>query len=630
MSEVEGKRKRRKFSFEEVESLIENNDIEGIKSAIGQGLNVNKIKYMGPSILHSAIYYDRYEIIEILASHPHIDIDIVEPSDKETPLIYAAHYGKTRAVEILLTKGANAALTNGDGQTSLMLAAKHNRLECFKILLNDKNCSPNAQEKNWKTTTLMYAIWSGGVEIVRLLVEVSDLSLTDNNDCTALHCACNKGSLEIVKLIAEKSVSELENTEKKMKETPLLSALRKGFLDIADYLIEKGADMTAKNFKARSVYDYAAMYDRSETFLIKHEAGIRFLNETFKLLVDYSRFKTLKVYASKCIKCFAGKHPNGPLTLSYAVIYAIDKGSKEAAIKLLSALFFEESSDLNPNDARKIKRAKLLVLEHAIKGGHKFVTDYYLERGLDPNDEIIDGYSYLIQACQCNNVSFVRSLIKLGADIHAKDTHGFTPLLTSAIYGHTEAFFEMFFIDKDLSQRSNGGLTPFLAACKSGKVLIVRVLLESGSCVTDVDTENRNCLHHATEIFTKRWDINSELIELLYDKLDTRYFKTMINATDSSGNRPVDALFQLKDRRKLSNLLKSIPDLKEFICAPIFTNIYSGSQEICLICRDDYFIYDNAVVLPCKHVFHENCYSEWSNIKKICPYCQKLALEVKQ
>ena len=47
----------------------------------------------------------------------------------------------------------------------------------------------------------------------------------------------------------------------------------------------------------------------------------------------------------------------------------------------------------------------------------------------------------------------------------------------------------------------------------------------------------------------------------------------------------------------------------------------SESEQLCVICRDDFAPGDTLIRLPCLHVFHKDCLSRWLEEKPKCPIC---------
>lgn len=663
----------RKPSFKELKKLIDDNNIDGIKAAMKlDGFDVNIRGPFGRTALHHAASSDKAEILGILLSHADSEID---ETDKFgcTALIYAAKHGARRSVEILLANGADDSLSDVHRHVALWYASFHCHLECVEILLRNKNSVLNELEED-----VIYE----SVHEERIIETLKKIIIESSADPFYLtkfgpavfYYALETGSLDTIKLIVENCDYDGEGEEYYNGESPLHIALSYSYLEIADYLIEKGAYLTAENEDGQSAYDYAAIYDDTETFLEKYEPTEKqYIVKLFEALIENSRYKTLRAYAEKCAD---NDYPDGQDILNLAVSFAFENDyvksmtyllfqttdkyhiieltkraideDGESKFKLFE-LMFQRFLELETDDVQ-IKKINSDLFVKAILNRNSFVIEYIFDRGLDPN-EIKFGRSYLALACCMENMSLIESLLELGADVNhldhnqwsalyyaternnleivqlllkhgadprTKSNEGFTPLMLSVINGNTVIFSELFKVDKDLSQRSSEGMTLFMAACKSGNVQMVKAIFEVGACPTDVDNKNQNCLHYVANGRTI-----CESMVYLFEKLDKRYFYSMIQAADARGDQPLDIIRRKCGKEMISELVLAIPDLRDLIVAPIYTRIQTSSQEICLICRDEFLIDDCIVVLPCSHIYHESCYAEWGKRREICPYCQK-------
>jgi ankyrin repeat protein len=85
-----------------------------------------------------------------------------------TPLTYAAWYGKMAVVRVLLLCGANVSRANDCGDTALHLAAFNGHLEVCRLLL-DSGAKVDHLDR-WKDTPLHWAAWKGHLSVVNLLV----------------------------------------------------------------------------------------------------------------------------------------------------------------------------------------------------------------------------------------------------------------------------------------------------------------------------------------------------------------------------------------------------------------------------------------------------------------------------
>ncbi len=48
----------------------------------------------------------------------------------------------------------------------------------------------------------------------------------------------------------------------------------------------------------------------------------------------------------------------------------------------------------------------------------------------------------------------------------------------------------------------------------------------------------------------------------------------------------------------------------------------SGGEISCSVCKDDFEIKQDVTVLPCKHVFHDDCILTWLKERNSCPTCR--------
>jgi len=93
-------------------------------------------------------------------------------------------------------------------------------------------------------TPLHFACEKGHLEVVRLLMDRgADLEKADNTGCTPLLIACGRGHLEVARLLLDRGA----DTEKADSngETPLSDACYKGHLEVARLLIDRGANKEA-------------------------------------------------------------------------------------------------------------------------------------------------------------------------------------------------------------------------------------------------------------------------------------------------------------------------------------------------------------------------------------------------
>ena len=98
---------------------------------------------------------------------------------------------------------------------------------------------------------------------------------------------------------------------------------------------------------------------------------------------------------------------------------------------------------------------------------------------------------------------------------------------------------------------------------------------------------------------------NEEVIRILRDNIER-------------GNRTIEESLRRinishgNNQNNYSNLIES----------KIIASKLNEENKKCVICYEDFVNNDNAIFLPCFHVFHSKCIKEWLKTKDICPLCK--------
>jgi ankyrin repeat protein len=102
-------------------------NMEAVKSLLARGADVNKTGWAPLHYAASAGSPRHVQIIALLLEH-HAYIDAGSPNGT-TPLMMAAHYGSTEAVQLLLDEGADPTLKNQLGLTAADFAMRASRAD---------------------------------------------------------------------------------------------------------------------------------------------------------------------------------------------------------------------------------------------------------------------------------------------------------------------------------------------------------------------------------------------------------------------------------------------------------------------------------------------------------------------
>lgn len=158
---------------------------------------------------------------------------------------------KNRAdVEKLLTFGADINITDENGVTVLMKAAKTiDDKECLNLLL--KSGLSVSTRDNRGRTALIAALAGNKKENVKALIEAGanvNIKLEDYSMATPLMLACMHCDADVVKLLLEASASI--NSKDKFGYTALMIAIQLNKTDVVNLLLDNGAKVgiEVKNF----------------------------------------------------------------------------------------------------------------------------------------------------------------------------------------------------------------------------------------------------------------------------------------------------------------------------------------------------------------------------------------------
>jgi ankyrin repeat protein len=317
-------------------AAVQSGDREAVRALLKKGLDVNESQGDGTTGLHWAAMKGDAELARMLiyaganvrattrlGGYTPLylaarggDADIVaallaagaDPkavtSSGATPLMIAAAAGDTRTITVLVENGSDVnARDSAKGETPLMFAAAFNRAEAVKLLL--------ARGADHKATTKVVDLFAltapeeegrsrqgfgtrgappGRVDIAGATrsYRYNEL-ISSQGGMTALHFAARQGFAGTVKALVDGG-ADLNQPNAGDRTTPLVIAIINGHFDLAEYLLEKGADPTLAAFNGvtplygvlniqwapKSLYPSPKAYQQQQTTYL----------ELMKLLID--------------------------------------------------------------------------------------------------------------------------------------------------------------------------------------------------------------------------------------------------------------------------------------------------------------------------------------------------------
>lgn len=194
-----------------------------------------------------------------------------------TALHWAAFCGRTEIVKLLIQKGAKVNEKDKNGDTPIIKAMSQHKKSTVKALF-ELGADPLSKGQ-FGFSLLEYASETGDLTFVKQIVD--KIKGASKNSLGALTKAAKQGDLKMLELLINAGF-DVDDRHSLGDETPLMKAAYYGKLKAVGYLLEKGADIAATDFRGNTALLHAAWSGHTKVVeeLLKHGAEI---NERNKL-----------------------------------------------------------------------------------------------------------------------------------------------------------------------------------------------------------------------------------------------------------------------------------------------------------------------------------------------------------
>lgn len=271
-----------------------------------------------------------------------------------------------------------------------------------------------------------------------------------------IHDAVRSGDIAAVDslLSADPGLLELRTLH---ENTPLMLAVWHGHDDVVKLLLDRGADVGARNEREGTAMHYAALFGHPDAIdlLAANGADVDALDDGGFTPMTWA--------------CYAG-HAD---VAGRLVALGADLGHKSTS--------------------------GMTLMHAAAYGGHAEIIEFLVESGLTCNPGLDEpGNTPLFGALFQEHSDAARALIERGADIHALRPDSTTALHLSAERGLYEVVRLLLDKGARIDARNSEGETPLIVATENGRSQIAALLLEKGADPNAAAKDGRRALHEAS------------------------------------------------------------------------------------------------------------------------------------
>ncbi|RWS14907.1 Tankyrase-1-like protein [Dinothrombium tinctorium] len=318
------------------------NRVEIVEHLLSRGADVHAKDKGGLVPLHNACSYGHYEVAELLLKKG-ANVNVTDLW-KFTPLHEAAAKGKYDIVKLLLKYGAKPNKKNRDGHVPLDLV-KDGDQDIIDLLTGD--------------AALLDAAKKGHLSRVMKLLTPSNINCRDSQgrNSTPLHLAAGYNNLEVAEFLLENGADV--NALDKGGLIPLHNAASYGHIDIAALLIKYNAQVNATDRWGFTPLHEAAQKGRTQlcALLLNHGANPNLKNHEGQTALDLATAEDVRCLLMDALA------PNTALTATSSTLHSVIT-STPLALKLAEqpSVASLSLSDLSLNADHTVPSAITLLL----------------------------------------------------------------------------------------------------------------------------------------------------------------------------------------------------------------------------------------------------------------------------
>jgi ankyrin repeat protein len=459
------------------------NHEEVVRFLVDKGADLEATKINQRTPLHLAVRHRHPNLAKTLVELG-ADLTAID-SHEQTPLHMAASNAPYDLVMFLLERFANRTGKVAPDQAMPSKAVQSRHLEFMKNLLELNTASPEAEENSLEFPKEVAEY--GHDDLVLLLREkIIGLMAKGRKPKNAVERAISLGHLHSVKIMLKHNDTLLE--PKGTFSDLLEEAIAEDQRDIAEYLVERGADITATDGEGWTMLHVAAW-----------KAKISYTEWLISLGADINR------QTSECQTCLAlaivrGEESMAQILLQHGADPSLVDSSNQSPLNLASYSGFQDTvrlllmkgADQTAHDINgasplfmAAQNGHLEVVKMLLGDGLRFDDGSTLSAGQRANIDALrnNGFNPLMVASTKGDMEIVNLLPKHGASPTAEDKYGDTSLDFAIHSDRIDVVKALLHAGEDVSAHPSGGWRRLFLAAIFCQYEMVKLLLDKGAKV---------------------------------------------------------------------------------------------------------------------------------------------------
>ncbi|KAK4467524.1 hypothetical protein MN116_008911 [Schistosoma mekongi] len=320
---------------------------------------------------------------------------------KESALTLASYKGHTEIVRFLLTAGADHEHRTDEMHTALMEAAMEGHVEVARLLLAH-GANVNIPQDSFESP-LTLAACGGHTELAHLLIGYgADVEEVNDEGYTPLMEAAREGHEETVALLLAVGADVNAKTEE-TQETALTLAACGGFIEVCEMLLNAGADIEVGGVGCSTPLMEAAQEGHLELVrrLLERGAAVNAVTTNGDTALHYAAENG---HVKVCEKLLDWGAVFGAVTEGGRT--PLMKASRTGHLEVVQ-LFLERGVAIDQPTSQNDANA----LSLACSGGHAKMVEFLLQHGADPQYQLRDGSTMLIEAARSGNPAVLKLIL---------------------------------------------------------------------------------------------------------------------------------------------------------------------------------------------------------------------------